>query len=168
MENKNKKSNIGFIIIVIVMLAVAAGVIFKFVGLPKLNLDPGYDSRKEKREESQSEIMGEWVDPDNENFVIDIWRDKDGVFHAIVNLTEEDAQVIFWEMDGKWQDSETAFVYSEAKKTKAKYDTDGNLSQEVIYEDGSGSFAVSGDGLIWKDKKEKTGDGITFSYSGEY
>ena len=78
MENKNKKSNIGFIIIVIVMLAVAAGVIFKFVGLPKLNLDPGYDSRKEKREESQSEIMGEWVDPDNENFVIDIWRDKDG------------------------------------------------------------------------------------------
>ena len=71
-------------------------------------------------------------------------------------------------MDGKWQDSETGFVYSEAKKTKAKYDTDGNLSQEVIYEDGSGSFAVSGDGLIWKDKKEKTGDGITFSYSGEY
>ena len=168
MDKKEKKSNIAFIIVVAAMLAVAAAVILKFVGLPKLNLDPGYDSRKEKREESQSEIMGEWVDPDNENFVIDIWRDKDGLFHAIINLTEEDGQVIFWEMDGKWQDSEGGFIYSEAKKTHAKYDNDGNLSQAVIYEDGSGSFTTSGDGLIWKDKKENMGDGITFSYYGEY
>ena len=154
------------------MLAVAAVVIISVLGTPDikgLSLDGNYEERKLERKELQKQILGEWQDPDNERFVIDVWRDGEGGFHAIVNYSEKEGEVYFWEMDGSWQDNEDGFVYSGCKKTFVVYDTMGNPTEQVIYEDGSGVIASAGEeALKWTDNKEKMGNKITFSYVGEY
>ncbi len=173
MEGKNKK-NIFTIVIIVIMLATALGVVIYVKGIPKLslsdvNLDAGYEERKEKRDELQRALLGEWQDPGNERFVIDTWRDGDGGFHAIINLSEAEDQVYFWEMDGSWQDNENGFVYQQCKKSFVTYDANGSPTEEIIYEDGTGSITLAGSsGIKWKDDKEKMGDRITFTYIGEY
>ena len=112
--------------------------------------------------------MGEWVAPDDEDFVIDIWRDEKGMFRAIVNQTDEEGTVLYWEMSGVWNDSMGGFSYTEGTKKQVTYDIDGNATQEVIYTDGTGKFTGDGEGLKWKDDKEKAASKITFTYSGEY
>ncbi len=173
MESKKKKNNIFTIVIIVIMLAAALGVVIYVKGLPKLslsnvNLDSGYEERKEKRDELQRQLLGEWQDPNNERFVIDTWRDGEGGFHAIINLSEAEDEVYFWQMDGSWQDNEDGFVYQNCKKSFVTYDASGNPSEEVIYEDGSGSIVLARDGIKWNDNKEKMGDRITFTYIGEY
>ncbi len=163
-----KTKNIITIIAVLVMIAGAMGVIISVKGLPKLSLDAGYEDRKEKRDEAQRAVLGEWVAPDNSNYVIDVWRDGEGGFHAIVNLSERENEVYFWEMDGNWQDAIGGMAYTTCVKSKVTYDKEGNPTSEEIYTDGSGSIYAKGDGIVWDDNKEKMGDGITFLYSGEY
>ena len=169
-EKKNK--NLPVIIAVLVMLGIAAMVIVSILGMPDfsgVSLDGNYDERKENREEQQKKLLGEWQDPDNERFIVDVWRDGEGGFHAVINLSEKEGEVYFWEMDGAWQDTVDGFVYSDCKKSLVTYDDSGNPHEEVLYEDGSGSITIKGDdGIRWEDKKEKTGDHITFTYVGEY
>lgn len=165
--SKKKKQNILTIAAIVVMLAVAIGVIIAFKGLPQIEFDEGSEERKEQSLEAQETILGEWIDPDDENFVIDIWRDGKGLFHAIINKNEEENQVTFWEMSGVWQDFENGFFYSDCKKSIWTYDGE-NRTEEVIYTDGSGSLSGDENGVIWDDKEEKAGKGITFIYTGDY
>ena len=170
MDDKKNK-NIATVVAVLVMIAVAAFVIIRVKGLPQISgsiVDGNYDERKEKRVDDQRAIMGEWQAEDNEDFIIDVWRDAEGLFHAIVNITEQDGEVVFYEMSGSWQDNEGGFLYSDCKKSVVTYDMDGNSSEEVVYTDGAGSITGRGDSIVWKDKEEKAGDGITFIYIGEY
>ncbi|MCR5098829.1 MAG: hypothetical protein K6B14_07775 [Lachnospiraceae bacterium] len=170
--NDKKNKNLPVIIAVLVMLGIAAVVIVSVLGVPRVpsvNLDQNYDERKEARSELQKKLLGEWQDPDNDRFVIDVWRDGDGGFHAMVNYSEQEGEVYFWEMDGSWQDNEDGFVYGGCKKSFVTYDSDGNPHEEILYEDGSGAIVLSGDdGIRWEDSKEKMGDKITFVYVGEY
>ncbi len=166
--NKKKAANFLTGLIIVLMLVVAVLVILKVRGIPKLNLDPGREERKEKREATQENLMGEWVAPDDEDFVIDIWRDEKGMFRAIVNQTDEEGTVLYWEMSGVWNDSMGGFSYTKGTKKQVTYDIDGNATQEVIYTDGTGKFTGDGEGLKWKDDKEKVASKITFTYSGEY
>ena len=118
MEKKNK--NLPIIIAVLIMLALAAVVIISVLGMPDMsgvNLDGNYEERKLERNERQKMILGEWQAPDNDRFVIDVWRDGEGGFHAVVNLSEKEGEVYFWEMDGSWKDNEGGFVYSGCNKT---------------------------------------------------
>ena len=164
------------IVAIVAMILVAAGVVISVKGLPKvdlgdtrINLDAGYDERKAKRQDAQATVVGEWISPDNDDFVIDVWRDGEGFFHATVNYSEQENDVTFWEMSGSWQDSTNGFNYNDCKKTHVTYDDSGNATEEVIYEDGTGSIYGSGEEtLTWEDKEEKMGAGIAFEYSGEY
>ncbi len=174
-DMKDKKTkNILTVIIILIMLASAAVAIISVKGFPKIelsgvNLDKGYDDRKEKRDDAQKSILGEWQATDNDNFVVDVWRDGEGLFHATVNYSEKEGEVYFWEMTGGWQDNEVGFIYSDCKKSRVTYDADGNPTEEVIYEEGVGSITSDGhDSITWTDKNEKMGDGITFEYIGEY
>lgn len=164
----NKKKNIITVVIVAVMLVIAGVVILLAKGLPKIQIGKTEEEKLEERAESQKGVLGEWTDPDDEGFVIDIWKDERGRFHAIVNQSDNNGTVIFWQMEGVWQDFENGFFYSECRKSIATYDMDGNVSEQVVYTDGSGSFSAVDDGIVWNDKKEKAGDGITFTYTGEY
>lgn len=165
----NKKTkNIITAVIIGVMVVAAGAVLAISLGLPKIKLGPDEEKILEERHESQKGILGEWTDPDDPTFVIDVWKDAKGGFHAIINKSDNDGEVIYWEMDGVWQDFENGFFYSTCKKSIAKYDMDGNLTETVVYEDGSGSISAVNGGVVWEDKKEKMGDGITFEYTGEY
>ena len=171
MDSKKKKKNFFTIAAVLAMLVAAGAVIISVKGLPEfdISLDTGYDERKEKRDAKQDAILGEWTSPDDSNFVIDIWKDGSGDFHAIVNRSDSENDVLVWEFDCYWQDSKGGLLYSDGRKTHATYDSDGRVTEEEIYTDGSGSFVTKGeDGLVWEDKKEKEGNGVTFVYSGEY
>ena len=169
--NDKKGKNIATIVAVLIMIAIAAFIIIRVKGLPKISgsiIDGNYDERKEKRADDQRAIMGEWQAKDNEDFIIDVWRDGEGLFHAIVNITGSEGEIAFYEMSGSWQDNEGGFLYSDCKKSIVRYDRDGNPDEEIVYTDGSGSITGRGESIVWKDKEENTGDGITFIYIGEY
>ena len=172
MDNKKKKNTLT-IAIIIIMLAAAAVIIFSVKGFPDIASEVFDGNRAEikaDRQEQQRTILGEWQAADDTGFIVDVWRDGDGLFHAIVNISEQDGSVIFWEMSGRWQDNWQGFYYIDCKKTKVSYDGDGNPSSVVEYEDGKGFITAgsSDEGIVWSDNQEKTGDNISFIYIGEY
>ena len=170
MKNNNKIKNIITGVIIALMVVVAGAVVIRTVGLPDVTgfFKPNYEEQAAERAESQKSILGSWEASGDPGFTIDIWKDADGGFHAIVNKSENDGTVMYWQMDGVWQDFEQGFFYSTGKKSLATYDMDGNVSETVYYEDGTGNISATDDGIVWNDEKEKAGDGITFVYIGEY
>lgn len=171
---KKKRNNIITAIVIVAMLLAAGAVILSVKGLPEVanpfdNIGKSDEEELQERNSRQEEVLGEWVSPDDETFVIDVWRDGSGEFHAMINRSEAENDIIFWEMDGAWQDYLNGFQYTNCKKTRVTYDSDGNATENVEYEDGAGSISGNqDDGLTWDDKKEKAGKDVTFTYSGEY
>ena len=168
-----KKKNAFTLVIVLIMIVAAVVVVISVKGLPdgiSEVFDGNYDERKAERQELQKTILGEWQAADDTGFIVDVWRDGEGLFHAIVNISEADGSVIFWEMSGSWQDSRQGFSYSDCKKTHVSYDGDGNPTSSVDYEGGSGSIYAGSEaeGIVWTDDQEKTGDSVSFIYIGEY
>lgn len=168
MNEDSKKKNRITVIIILAMLAIAAVVIVIVRGIPEVKLDGGYSELREVRDEVQVSLLGEWRASDDENFVVDIWRDGEGLFHAIVNISQKEGEVVFYEMSGDWQDFDAGFKYSDCKKTVVTYDEDETAHTNEIYSDGTGSMNLKDGRLVWTDKKEKTGDNVIFDYVGEY
>jgi len=168
--NGKKKKNTITVIAVAVMLLAALAVLLMVRGLPNFSKDKESKEEKEAKEQEASQfgVLGEWQAKDNEDYIIDVWKDGEGEFHAIVNYSEKEDEVYFWEMSGSWQEFQKGFSYGDCKKTRVTYDSEGKPTEEVIYTDGEGSITANGDSIKWKDKKEKFGDKVTFEYVGEY
>ena len=110
-----------------------------------------------------ADFAGEWEDSGT---ILDIWVDDDGICHAEVTRTEDESTVSFWSFSGEVKNG--TFAYEDAVKTVATYNSDGDVSDETAYENGSGSVIKSGENLKWNDKNENAGKGLKFTYVGEY
>ena len=77
-----------------------------------------------------------------------------------------------WVMTGKFDADKLTVDYQNAVKTEYKYSETGELeSEEVIYDDGTGTFtfAAEDDGsttLTWDDATEHIADDMVFEYVG--
>ena len=45
---------------------------------------------------------------------------------------------------------------------------DGNADEELLYEEGSGKIYLKDRQIFWEDKEEDAGEGLAFSFEGEY
>ena len=64
-------------------------------------------------------------------------------------------------------DEETDALVSEgdAYKINIAQDENGEDDEEFVYDDGSAAFSIDGEGrLVWDDRKEGAGEGMTFGY----
>ena len=118
------------------------------------------------QEDKENAINGQWQASDD--FVCDIWRDRDGTFHASITLTEDADTVTFWECSGRWSDDVNGFEYSDGVKQTNDYDADGGMESKAVYDRGKGSIYLKGDKVYWDDRQEQVAKKKAFSYVGEY
>ena len=70
-----------------------------------------------------------------------------------------------WVMSGKLDLDKLTVDYSDGVKRTIVYTSEGELdSDNVDYEDGSGTFTFSGNTVTWKDNKEGAADGMVFEF----
>lgn len=70
-----------------------------------------------------------------------------------------------WKMSGTYDANQNAIVYSGAVLTETTTDAQGNMSENVVYTDGSGSFSLDNRKLNWTDNASVIqGSSSTFVY----
>ena len=71
-----------------------------------------------------------------------------------------------WVIHGTLDPDTLVMQYENCVKTEYTYDENGELAEEnVVYEDGTGSFAFHEDGTVtWDDAAEHVADGMVFEY----
>ena len=74
-------------------------------------------------------------------------------------------QVSNWKMSGTYDADKNAIVYSNATLTETVVDSQGSETENVVYTDGSGSFALDNKKLSWTDDASVIqGSSSTFVY----
>ncbi len=128
----------------------------------------GIPNMKNTGEGTEGKFIGEWQGESSEGepIVMDIWNDDDGVLHAEISRADNDNEVVFWSFSGEAKGN--SFSYTDGERMQVVYNAAGEAEEEVVYSDGSGSVERSEEVLLWHDRKEGIGDGVTFSYVGEY
>ena len=115
---------------------------------------------------STVDFSGEWTEEKNGTVVIDIWSEAEGEWCGEISRVDGDDMVSFWSFTGT-ADGNT-LSYSDMSRVVGKYDNEGEVTEETVYEGGSGSIVLKKELMSWKDDAEGAGDGLTFIYSGEY
>ena len=73
-----------------------------------------------------------------------------------------------WVMTGTYDEDKSAILYDDAKLVLEKYASDGKKSEETVYTNGTGKFAVSTTGISWTDELNKEdNDGTVFVYQAD-
>ncbi len=112
------------------------------------------------------DFSGEWSEEADGAVVIDIWSEAEGVWSGEISRVDGDDTVSFWSFTGTAAGN--TLKYSDMSRVVGKYDNEGEVTEETVYEGGSGSIILKKDKLSWKDDIEDAGKGMTFIYSGEY
>ena len=117
-------------------------------------------------EETGVDLAGEWSDESGGTTVIDLWKDDSGLWHGEISQSDMNDSAFFWSFTGNLSGSELA--YTDMKKTVGNYDSEGEVTEETVYENGSGVIGLADGKMYWKDNVENTADGLLFIYTGEY
>ncbi len=124
-------------------------------------------NEREKKQQQMNALEGSWTcEPGS--WDLEIWRDDDGILNANIHHEEDDGATCVWQCSGKFAESENGFLYYDGKKERVSYDMDGNADEELLYEEGSGKIYLKDRQIFWEDKEEDAGEGLAFSFEGEY
>ena len=154
MREKNK--NTAKLILIIALAAIAVFVILIIVKLAA-----------PAKMAVAADFVGQWTDPDQSNASLDIW-DTDGT--NLIGMSS-------WQIDS----NNAAFIDFEAttshgglqlincKRTDMEYAPDGNVTETVVYENGSGTIKKNSDGsLVMHVDGDQDPDAFQFTLEGAY
>lgn len=117
-------------------------------------------------EDSAVDFSGEWSDEAGGPTVIDLWKDDEGIWHGEISRSDMNDSACFWSFSGNASGSE--IVYSDMTKVVGSYDREGEVTEETVYENGSGAIGIAEGKMYWRDDKENAAGGLYFIYTGEY
>lgn len=127
----------------------------------------GIPSMKNKNAGDEvTDFSGEWSDEAGGETVIDLWSDEDGLWHGEISRRDSDDQASFWSFSGKA--SGNVISYDNMECVRGIYDSEGEVTEKAVYENGSGSISLTDGKMSWQDDAEGAGNGIVFIHSGEY
>ena len=168
----------------ICLLAVLA-MIFSFAACSAKTDDAGSDAPEESAAVDGKGADAAVTDEDGQNPVMNFIGNyaMDRATILVESEGMEDAKITVrwsgsawehaeWVMTGKFDADKLTVDYQNAVKTEYKYSETGELeSEEVIYDDGTGTFtfAAEDDGsttLTWDDATEHIADDMVFEYVG--
>ena len=112
------------------------------------------------------DFSGEWSDEAGGSIVIDMWRDESGRWYGEISRSDTDYQASFWSFSGNAEGS--VIKYDDMSCIRGIYDEEGEVTEEAVYENGSGSISITDGKMSWQDDVEGAGACISFIYSGEY
>ena len=125
--------------------------------------DGSEDTEEEDMEEEVNPFIGEWL-CDNAAIYID---EEDDVFDVFIMWDTSDTEQDIWEYTCTL-DAEAGILTGEGKKSHETIDDDGEgVSSDEIYTDGSATFTLEDNVLIWDDVKEHVAQGMRFERSAE-
>ncbi len=75
---------------------------------------------------------------------------RDGAYEVTVTWPNGAARKTYWRMTAEPAGSD-AFAYEDCVCTERQYDRDGNYTEEILYENGSGTFFLNGGRLTWSN-----------------
>ena len=88
---------------------------------------------------------------------------KDGSVDIVVDWGSSAYETAHWEMSAVYNPKTQSFDYIKGKQAIRTYDASGKYKEEIVYEDGTGSFAFKDGAIIWHDDKaEKGSEDIIF------
>ena len=168
----------------ICLLAVLA-MIFSFAACSAKTDDAGSDAPEESAAVDGKGADAAVTDEDGQNPVMNFIGNyaMDRATILVESEGMEDAKITVrwsgsawehaeWVMTGKFDADKLTVDYQNAVKTEYKYSETGELeSEEVIYDDGTGTFtfAAEDDGsttLTWDDATEHIADDMVFEFAG--
>lgn len=121
-------------------------------------VDETEDTEEEDMVEVANPYVGEWL-CDNAAIYID---QEDDVFDVFIMWDTSDTEQDIWEYNCSF-DAEKGILTGEGKKSHETIDDEGEgVSSEEIYTDGSATFTLEDNILIWDDAKENVAQGMRF------
>ena len=121
------------------------------------------DTEEEDVVEVANPYVGEWL-CENAAIYID---EEDGVFDVFIMWDTSDTEQDIWEYTCTL-DAVTGVLTGEGKKSHDTIDDESEeISSEEIYIDGSATFTLEDNALIWNDAKEDVAQGMRFERSAE-
>ena len=103
----------------------------------------------------KTDFTGQW-NSDEQNISVDISMEDDKTYFISITATKDEESIYFWEMEAVLE--EKTLVYSDGILSVVSYDEFGNAQDEIVYEDGNGSFEIRNHKLYWEDLKDGFGD----------
>lgn len=113
-----------------------------------------------------TDFSGEWSDEAGGDTVIDMWCDDTGLWNGEISRRDGDNRASFWSFTGSAKGN--VIKYADMECIRGIYDDEGEVTEELVYENGSGSISITDGRMSWQDDMENAGAGISFIYSGEY
>ena len=125
--------------------------------------DEEEEEEEEEEEAPVSPFFGEWV-CDNASIYID---EDEGSYSVFILLDTSDTELSIWEYTCSLDDA-TGSLTGTGSKTNEVIDEEGEtVSSEIEYADGSATFTIDGDALIWADAKADIARGMRFVHSAD-
>lgn len=126
----------------------------------------GIPSAKNAASKTPTDFSGEWSDEAGGDTVIDMWSDESGLWYGEISRSDGYDRARFWSFSGSAEGNKIS--YDNMECICGIYDEEGEVTEENIYQNGSGSISITDGKMSWKDDMEGAGEGISFIHTGEY
>ena len=114
---------------------------------------------------NENNILGTFADNAAGRCSIEITAaDEPGQYHIEIFWGSSAFQTAHWEMTGKrMQNDSGMLLYTDAKHTIITFTSENESSEEVVYENGKGSFTLqNANELVWNDANDHAADDLLF------
>ncbi len=107
-------------------------------------------------------IAGAYQDEVGQRASMDIYAYGDTAGMVSVSWANSASETVAWLFYCEMAEDGKSFFYSDGIKYVMNFDEDGNMTDETVYEDGTGSFVIYNNHIDWLDDKEDAGKGCRF------
>ena len=107
-------------------------------------------------------LEGTWVDETSQRASMEITAGDNGQYDVEISWGSSATESTVWTFGGEFNREEGFLYYKSGRKIIETTDEEGNTSEEVKYEDGSGALVFEDGAMLWQDDKEGAGDECRF------
>jgi len=129
------------------------------------DLEELYNSRNitdiNSHDKGGSDFIGEWQDSYSQRARMDI-EYIDGIYSITINWANSAAENVQWRMTGEFINSEKTGIASYDCTKVLTNSEHGDMTEEVLYEDGEVFLFIENGKLYWSDLTENAGDQCIF------
>ena len=113
---------------------------------------------------SADELAGTWAEKVAGRGMIEISANGNGAYDVSIQWGNGAAQTYFWTMTASAPEGDAPIlIYTDARHTIITFESEESSTEEVVYENGTGSFSLDENGeLVWNDDVEQQAAETTF------
>lgn len=110
--------------------------------------------------------IGTWYDSVSQRCFMTFEEFGDGSYSVEIHWSSSASMDTVWYLVARSTGKSNELTYENCVNKNLFYDENGNLTDDIIYLDGSGRFYYDGSYLYWQDDKENAGESCKFEKEG--